>query len=123
MAAIVIDPVTFSRAEEAWRRLAAAQRNQDLGFAEVGLRTARARDPRMLAALEQFAEVLERAHEEQRGETKRLTREHAQSVDAQPVQAVREAYKAVVDVGYDPRMLRAFQWIYGAAAWLAGLRY
>jgi hypothetical protein len=87
------------------------------GFADIGWRAARARDAKLLKALEKGAEIIGKMSEAQMGQTRRgatvdfaLTKEHTES------QMWREAYRTC-DAG-DPTIQLSY--IYGAAAYLCG---
>lgn len=87
-------------------------------FAECGWRAAKARDPKLLKALERGAEIIGQMAEEQQGRTRRSTSNAGQAVEHTEAQLWREAYRAC-DEG---RPIRPFEWIYGAAALLAGFQ-
>lgn len=83
-----------------------------------GIRAAKARDPKLLLALEKAAEVMDKASEEQMGRTRRdpgtsfaQRREHTET------QMWREAYRLAADGNPND----VYGWIYAAAARLAGL--
>lgn len=95
-----------------------AQSKDDLDFARVGIRAARARDNRLLLALEKGAEVLDTMAEEQHGRTRRSEDRYAFSVEPTVVQLWKKAYE-VADKGISAD-IHPFAWIYGAAAVLAG---
>jgi hypothetical protein len=104
--------------ERAYRRALRAQALRQQGFAEKGMRAARARSSHLLKALEGGAETLRQMQERQRGRTMRSSSTpFSHRVDVTEYSLWREAYKAV-DQG---RAIRNFEWIYGAAAELAGL--
>lgn len=102
--------------EDAYRiaRMAQVQRRQSL--ATAGMRAARARDSRLLKALEGGAEVLRRMSERQLGSTYNVG---GYRVQATEFQLWRNAYQ-MVDEG---NMVGAgnYEWIIMAAALLAGL--
>ena len=103
--------------ERAHRRASIAQRSNAEGFAQKGWRAARARDPRLLKALEGAAEVMQAIQERQRGRTMRdSSTPYGQRVDLTEYSLWREAYKCC-DRGEPSENL---MWIYGAAAELAG---
>ena len=104
--------------ERAFRRMNEAKRARRQNFASKGLRAARARDSRLLLALEGGSEVLLHMQERQQGRTMRDSgTEYSHRVDLTEYALWREAFKQC-DKG-EP--LVAFEWIYGAAAELAGL--
>jgi hypothetical protein len=111
------DSLTPVRIEEAYRQAVKAQASGWSQFANVGFRAVVAKDHKVMKSLEAMAEVTGRMQEEQMGRTMRDkstayniqqgTTEHAMC---------REAFR-LADEG---NPIRQFEWIYGAAAWLAG---
>jgi hypothetical protein len=84
----------------------------------VGMRAARARDPKLLIALEKGAEVVHQIAEEQYGRTMRDgASTHAERVWPTEAQLWREAY-VTVDSG---NVCEPLAWIYAMGAILAGL--
>lgn len=108
-----INPETVERA---YARAIVAQRVGNQPFANTGMRAARARDAKILLALERGAEVLARMAEEQHGQTRRTSSRFADTVELTEPALWRKAYE-FADKG-EP--LPQFEWIYGAAAVLAG---
>jgi hypothetical protein len=111
-------PINSRTVEDAYR-LAMAHRERGLvGIFETGRRLARERNPKLLLALEKGAEVLNAIAEEQHGRTSRDWGT-PRGMRVWPTEASlwREAYKSA-DSG---NPLDNFGWIYGSAAWLAGL--
>ena len=100
--------------ERAYGRALRFQRQGKMGMAEAGLRAARARDGRLLKALEGGAEILHRMSVDQLGNDYSAA---GIKMDATEAQLWREAYKSA-DSGAP---MVQFRWIYGAAAELAGL--
>ena len=93
-------------------------RNQD--WADLGFQKAKERHPRMLIALEKMAEYTARAQEDQMGQTMRGSSvDFGTSRGTTEHQLCREAYR-LCDEG---QAIENFSWIYGSAAWLAGLNY
>jgi hypothetical protein len=110
--------VNDSTVERSFRRMNAARHARQQNFADKGMRAARARDSRLLKALESGAEVLQNIQERQRGRTIRdSSTPYGHRVDLTEYSMWREAYR-MCDEGTPHN---AFQWIYGAAAELAGL--
>ena len=105
--------VNATTVERAHAKALQAQRLQALGFAEKGMRAARARDPHLMKALEGGAEVLLKLSERQLGKNYSVA---GVRIDATEHQLWREAF-VHADKG-EP--LIHFRWIYGAAAELAG---
>lgn len=110
--------VTRASVEAAHRFANECQRSQRLGVAEAGMRAARAKDRRLLLVLDKAANILDHEADHQYGRTRRDPRA-TRADKAPPTEASlwREAYR-LADVGTP---LENFSWIYGAAAWLAGL--
>jgi hypothetical protein len=108
--------VNRNSVEWAFGRAVEAQRRREQHIADVGMRAARARDPRLLLVLEKATEVLVKMEEEQVGRTRRTASRFADTVELTEVALWRKAYE-FCDKG-DP--LRQLEWIYGAAALLAG---
>lgn len=109
-------PITAKTVEEAYRRARTAQEQRRQSWADRGMRAARARDPHLLLALQKGAEILQQISEDQlgvHGHDAAGIRVHATEFNLW-----REAYTAA-DRG-EP--LANFEWIYAAAAWLAGIQ-
>lgn len=100
-----------------------AQRAQMEGwqaFADAGMRAARARDARLLRALEACAESTERLSESQTGQVRRQSSTpFAEQRAHTEVQLFREAFR-LADAG---NPIENLCWIYGAAAWLCGYTF
>jgi hypothetical protein len=100
--------------EEAYRLCRIAQATRRQSFAEAGMRAARARDPRLLKALEGMSEVLLRQSERQFGPTFNVGGLRVQATEYQLFRnAYTQADKGDADAHYE--------WQYGAAAVLAGI--
>jgi hypothetical protein len=102
--------------ERAYSRAVYAQRVRNQVFANTGMRAARARDPKLLLALEKGADVLDRMQDQQHGRTRRSSSKFGETVELTEVALWRKAYE-FADRG-EP--LAQLEWIYGAAAVLAG---
>lgn len=111
-----INPETVERA---YARAVYAQRVGNQAFANTGMRAARARDPKLLLALEKGAETLDQMQEHQHGRTRRSSSTFAHTVELTEVALWRKAYE-FADKG-EP--LAQLEWIYGAAAVLAGFTH
>ena len=86
-------------------------------FADVGWRAARARDPKLLLALEKGANILDQMTDEQHGRTMRSPdATHGETKGTTEAQLWRNAY-TTCDNGTPEQN---YEWIYGAAAWLCG---
>lgn len=110
------DFITRKSLEEAYRH---ARRHQEMGrssASQVGFRAARARDPRMLLALQKGSEILQQMSEEQFGQHG-LECYGGYKTPATEFQLWREAY-VTADRG---EALENFAWVYAAAAFLSGL--
>lgn len=117
MAAFIELPEWINEAtvEEAYRRASRAQQARRESLARTGLRAARDRNPLLMKALEGGAEVLRRMSERQLGASGLDV--GGRRVPATEFQLWRNAY-TTADAG-DPE--QNYEWIYGAAAILAGL--
>lgn len=102
--------------EYAYRRCQIELRNGNENFAAVGMKAARARDPKLLKVLDLCANVMVNLEESQRREQMRTTLIHAEARYTTETQMFREAYR-LCDEG---NPIENFKWIYGAAALLAG---
>lgn len=102
--------------ERAYARAREAQQRRQQHLADTGMRAARARDPKLLRCLEKGAEILTAMQEEQVGRTRRTSSRYADTVELTEVALWRKAYE-FADRG-EP--LGQLEWIYGAAAVLAG---
>lgn len=110
-------PVNRKSLEWAHGRAIQEQKAQNQSFADRGMRAARARDPKLLYALERGAEILQQMSEEQTGRTRRdPSTPYGFRVEHTESSLWREAYK-LADKG-EPGI--PFEWIYGAAALLCG---
>jgi len=108
--------ITRGSVEWAFGRAIEAQRTRRQYIADTGMRAAFARDPKLLLVLEKATEILVQMQEEQVGRTRRSATTLADSVELTEVALWRKAYE-FCDKG-EP--LRQLEWIYGAAALLAG---
>lgn len=118
MSAVVFeDSLTASRIEEAYRQATKAQMSGWMQFANVGFRAVVAKDAKAMKALEAMAEITGKMQEEQIGSAMRSSSApYSLKFGTTEHQICREAFKAA-DEG---KPMREFEWIYGAAAWLAG---
>lgn len=109
--------ISPERVEYAYRMAIEAQQRRNDGFAQIGMRAARARDPRFMVALERMAEITGKMEDEQIGRTKRdIAATFGETRGTTEHQLFREAYKTA-DSGNAAEPL---MWIYGAAAWMCG---
>ena len=109
----VLDWVNPATVERAHGRALHFQEIGRMGYAETGMRAARARDSKLLKCLDAGAESLTQLSHEQLGQSYT----HAgKRMDATEAQLWRAAFVSV-DSG-DPGI--QYRWIYGAAAELAG---
>jgi len=111
------DSLTSVRIEEAYRQAIKAQAHGWRAFADVGFRAIVAKDHKAMKALEAMAEITGKMQEEQLGRTMRdkSTRFDIQQGTTEHAMC-REAFR----LADDGKPIRHFEWIYGAAAWLAG---
>lgn len=109
--------LSVEKVEYAYGLACKCQQRSMQGFADTGFRAAKARDEKLLIALEVMAETTGALQEAQIG---RLMRDpgstYAESRGTTEHQLCREAYR-LCDEG---KPIRNFEWIYGAAAWLCG---
>lgn len=109
--------LTDGRIEHAYAVAVQAHQQQRQGFADTGYRAAKLKDPKLLKALERMAESTGKLQDRQLGRTIRDPGStFAQSRGTTEHQLCREAYR-MADSGTPHR---AFEWIYGAAAFLCG---
>lgn len=114
------DSITAKRVEYAYGLAQRRQMERNLSFGQIGMRAAKARDPKLLKALEKATEIITKQSEDQFGRTRRDPgTEFRFTIEPTEVQLWREAY-TFADKG-EP--LVQFEWIYGAAAWLCGYNY
>ena len=93
---------------------------RDQSFADVGFKAAKARDERLLVALERMAEVTRQLQDAQMGRTVRSPDStYAVSRGTTEHQLCREAYR-LCDEG---NPIQNLEWIYGAAAVLCGYNF
>jgi hypothetical protein len=111
--------ITYSLVDQAYQKALTAQKQRNQGFADRGMRAARARDAKVMLCLEKATEVLAAEEERQRGRTRRAGIEESEKVHVTELNLFREAYSCA-DRGTP---LVNFEWIYGAATWMAGYRY
>lgn len=108
--------LTDNAVERAYGEACRAQEQKRQTFADIGWRAAKARDERLLKALERMAEVTSKLQEEQMGRTMRSSSIYGETRGTTEHQLCREAYR-LCDEG---RPIQNFEWIYGAAAYLCG---
>jgi hypothetical protein len=108
--------VTPVSVEYAYGRAIKERDKHNLSFADVGLRAARARDPKLLKVLEQASNILHQMDEDQNKENRRTTHIHGETFMTTETKLWMEAYR-MVDEGTPIEHLK---WIYAAAAFLAG---
>jgi hypothetical protein len=117
MARIELDFVTPKLVEEAHKQALLAQAQRRQNFADVGMRAARARDGKLLRALEAGSEFLDKLTDQQHGRTMRSPdATFGETKGTTESQLWREAYR-LCDEG---NPIGNLQWIYGAAAWICG---
>lgn len=120
---VLPESVTPARVERIYRRAKALGDGvlPETGMAAAGLRAAKARDPRLMLALERCAEVIDKMAEEQSGQTRRqetqLRTDWASTRNPSEVNFFRGAYTAALE-GQVPD---AFGYLYAAVAEFAGI--
>jgi hypothetical protein len=111
----VLEFVTRKSVEDAYREARRAQMMGRESLALVGMRAARARDPKLLKALEGGARIMRGLSEEQFGQ-------HGIDVGGIYVKATEyQLWQKAYEFADRGEALEHLQWIYGAAAILAGL--
>ena len=108
--------ITPARVEYAYGLVQQAQVMGRQSWADTGMRAARARDPKLLKALEKGAEIIGKMSEAQMGQTRRSTEIFSHTKEHTVSQLWREAYR-LADEG---KPIENLCWIYAAAAWLCG---
>ena len=111
--------ITAKTVEKAYARAVREHEARSDRLATVGLRAARARDPKLLLVLDKAANVLDAMSESQMGRTRRSTEVEGLKVEHTEVQLWKNAYK-VCDKGLDTPDLYPYCHVFGAAALLAG---
>ena len=89
---------------------------QAVSLAEKGMRVARAQNPTLLRTLDACAEVMDTIEDEQRGRTRRSTKD-ANRAKSHEASMFREAYRLADEGNAD----MVFAFIYTAAAEYAGI--
>jgi len=102
--------------EYAYRRCQVEMKRGNENFADVGMKAAKARDPKLLKVLDLCANVMINLEENQRRDSMRTSLIESEKIYTTETQMFREAYR-MCDEGTP---LINFRWIYGAAALLAG---
>ena len=108
--------VTLKSVEYAYGRAIREQKKNNTAFAEIGLRAARMRDPKLLMVLDKAANLLIKEDDNQRGQTRMQSEIESERRYTTETQLWREAYK-MVDQGTP---IENLVWIYAAAAFLCG---
>ena len=108
--------ITPELVEAAYRTAIRMQQARALWWADVGLKAAKARDPKLLKALEKAAEVVTKMDEEQRGRTRR----HAEFLNHQTETTETQLFKEACRMADQGTPIEHLMWIYGAGAWLCG---
>jgi len=102
--------------EYAYRRCQLELHKNNQAFADVGMRAAKARDPKLLKVLDLAANVMINLEESQRREQIRSSLVFGERRYSTETQMFREAYRTCDEGDPCPNLM----WIYGAAALLAG---
>ena len=108
--------VNAASVEYAYRRCQIEMQRNNQSFADVGLRAAKARDPKLLKVLDLAANVMVNLEENQRREQIRTSIVYGERRYTTETQMFREAYRTCDEGDPCPNLM----WIYGAAALLAG---
>ena len=122
------DWINEASVERAYGRAKEAQHQHDETLAQVGMRAAMARDPRMLMALDKGAEILAAIVERQWGRHQRdPSTSYGEKAELTELGLWRNAYEQTdkkVNENTEERYyaLFPFRWILACAAELAGLR-
>lgn len=115
---IEIPIVSYGRVEQAYRYAKKWRDEDKTSWAQIGMRAARARDPKLLRALDQALEVLLAEHERQMGEFQRQGKtDFNERALPSEVGFFREVYRTVDE----SRPMTEYMWGYAAACWLAGI--
>lgn len=110
--------ITYASACYAFNRARKEQAEGNYAWANIGMRAAKARDPKLLKALDLAANAMYAEEERQRGHSMRTTDVHAEARYSTYTQMWRESYRMVDEgkAGEVPHLM----WMYGAGAFLAG---
>lgn len=115
---IEIDFVNFRAVEYAHKRAIQEQEKSNEAFAEIGMRCAIRRDPKLLLALEKATECLVQQEHNQRGQSMLTADVESERRYTTETQMWREAYR-MVDEGKAAQVPH-LKWIYAAGAFLCG---
>ena len=110
--------ITYASVCYAFNRARKEQAEGNYAWANIGMRAAKARDPKLLKALDLAANAMYAEEERQRGHSMRTTDIHAEARYSTYTQMWRESYRMVDEgkAGEVPHLM----WMYGAGAFLAG---
>lgn len=109
--------ITPARVEYAYGLAIKYQTSGKSGLTDAAMRAARARDPKLLKALEKGAEIIGKMSEAQMGQTRRSTEIFSHTKEHTESQLWREAYR-MVDQGTP---IENLVYIYLAGCFLAGI--
>jgi hypothetical protein len=110
--------VNFKSVEYAYARSIKERDRHNQAFGELGLRVAKARDPKLLMVLDKAANVMIKEDDKQRGQTRHTSENESERRYTTETQMWREAYR-MVDEGKAAEVPH-LMWIYAAAAFLCG---
>ena len=113
------DSFSLTRIERAYRTAVEQQKQQNWSWGTPGIRAAKARDPKMMHALERCAEVMHQEMENQSLSTRRNAETFAEQQEFTEFQMFREAFR-MADEGHHDKMVRLL-WIDGAVGRLCGI--
>lgn len=109
--------VTLKTVEQAFRYSKIWHREDKRTFAQIGMRAARAQDPKLIAALGKAFEILEKESEARWGEHQRK-----ESTSFQEKATLQEVafFRELFVTAKEGRPVSELEWGYAAGAWLAG---
>jgi len=110
--------VTYKSVEYAYSRACKERDRNNMAFADIGMRAAKARDVKLLQVLDKAANIMQNEDDSQRGNTRHSSNVESERQYTTETTLWREAYKMVDQgkAGDVPHLM----WIYAAAAFLAG---
>ena len=110
-----------ARIEWAYSVALKKQEEQKWDWGVAAMRAAKAKDPKMMIALERCAEAMHRMSEHQNGDTRRSADQDnlGASTEFTETQMFREAFRMADEEKHDT--MEPFLWIYGAVGLLCGL--
>jgi single-stranded DNA-specific DHH superfamily exonuclease len=115
---IEIEFINLNAVEYAHKRAVFEQQRNNQTFADIGMRVARARDPKLLATMEKAVALLISEEETQRKHQMAHSNNFSERRYTTETQMWREAYRMIDESKANdvPHLM----WIYGAGAFLCG---